>query len=427
MHYTQTYQLRARGFTLVEMLVVAALAAVVMGASMLYINEYLKEANRTKLVSEQAREMYMLSKATEEWMVQNSRNWALDTRITVTTDALITATFLPQDFARRIPLAGGAAITGVTPFGDRYNIAAIAALKDGKRVHRGVVWESGTPIGWGRYARAGLAQGSEPANGAGGASKINMIKNEIARALNTEWKHPAPGFANVPVATVHGVSGSWTQDVAGYLGVGVTFVTPSVVVLAGWPEYGSVLPPDTGTTDFGVCEVRAANCGGPPGSPLYLCTGSSTRYAGACGTGEVEVKRFPHCGGVSQVVSVPEIGSSLTYGRATTRVSAPESALSDADLQNCIAERPGIESWRLTCIAQYNDINTNQFDYTTDGTVSINNVIVAQYACSSHDYRYVAPVLGRLTWYGPAAQYGPQGANGADASTYQDVLCCDPE
>lgn len=420
MHYTQTYQLRARGFTLVEMLVVAALAAVVMGASMLYINEYLKETSRTKLVSEQAREMYMLSKATEEWMVLNSKNWTLNTRMTVTTDVLIAATFLPQDFARRIPVAGGSAITGVTPFGDRYNIAAMAAMKDGKRVHRGVVWESGTPIGWGRYARVGLAQGAEPANGGGATSKINLIKNEIARSLNTDWKHPAPSVANVTLATVRGVSGSWTQDVAAYLGVGVTFVTPSVVVLAGWPEYGSVLPIDpTAANDFGTCHIYEA--------VSYVNASNQLAWRnGACPAEEpLEIHRYPHCSEEGAIESLAEVGGSLTFGTRTdssqanigTIIGSGETAQYTDDIASCISERAG-DAWRASCIQQAEAINESPTARNTNtiGIVILNNGGAKEYSCGSSTYGYVSPWVMRGGVYGPTSSAPPNGL--------LDLVCC---
>ncbi len=211
----------------------------------------------------------MLSKATEQWMVANSKTWTLDTRMTVS--------------------------TGVSPFGARYNVAGMASMLNAKRVHRGVVWETGTPIAWGRYARVGMSQGSEPANSSGFNSKINIIKSDIARAMNAEWKHPAPTVASVGAATVRSVGGAWTQSVTAYLGAGVLFQVPSVVVLAGWPEYGSVLPepPDNGFNDFGTCVVN----------PAFSFSGAS----GSCTAPAVEVHRWEHCHDPGTLESVPGI------------------------------------------------------------------------------------------------------------------------
>lgn len=403
---------RKAGFTLIEMLVVAAVAAVLMGVALTAGNMWLHDANRAKLVAEQSREMYMLSKAVEQYMQANARNWTLDQRQVIGIDTLITATFLPQQFARRTDVAGVVA-NGVSPFGARYNAAAIAAMLSGKRVSRGVVWETGTPIAWGRYARVGLGQGSEPTNGSGSTSKINVLKQEIARNLNADQKHPAPAVANVTGTSVRGVSNGWVQDVAPYLGTSVTFVVPSVVILAGWPEFGSVLPPIDQTNNFGTCTVYPADCG--TGGDLCLYPSSVPR-SGICPVGQIEVKRFPHCGSVGTIVSVPEVGSSLSYGQETRVLS--EDPVEAPDVGGCINERPGNAQWEENCNSLAASINSSEAaDVGSYGKVIVNDTRMAFYQCQATTYQYTTGIT-RPSVYGPVTKEGPRNTT--------DVLCCLP-
>ncbi len=399
MYYTQ---IRKRGFSLVEMLIVAALAAVVMAATMMFANQYMQEAARTKLVSEQAREMYMLSKATEQWMVANSKTWTLDTRMTVTTDELITATFLPLDFAKRYDVAGVQG-TGVTPFGARYNVAGMASMLAGKRVHRGVVWETGTPIAWGRYARVGLSQGSEGANSSGFNSKINIIKSDIARAMNAEWKHPAPTVATVGAATVRSVGSAWTQSVTAYLGSGVTFVVPSVVVLAGWPEYGSVLPTDPTTgDDFGTCTVTASTSYEYVGNPQ--CTGSGTQ----------EVHRWAHCSPGGRIESVPEIGAAITFGRRYVSLGPLITEFEKNSCRSRCGASPSATCLNL-CDSAATTLNSGGETYKEYGQIVINSTIVEEYGCRDRTCFVGNPQTGSA-YNCDSDSYPPSGST--------DVLCC---
>ncbi len=400
------------GFSLIEMLLAAALFSVLIGAAIMYSNMSMQDANRDKLIKEQAREMAHVAKGLEQYMVANSKNWTLDSLQTVSIDTLITATFLPPSFARR-PDMSGTTYNGVSPFGSRYNMSAIAALKDGKRVHRGVVWETGTPIAWARYAKIGIAQGSEPVNSSGANSKLNAVKMEIARALNSQQQHPAPGIANVGAATARGAMGSWVQDVAAFLGTGGTFAVPSVVILAGWPEYGSVLPPTTQANNFGTCTVQAAHCG--TGGDLCLYP-SSVPTNGVCPAGQIEVKRFPHCGSVGTIVSVPEVGSSLSYGQEGHVLS--DDPVTEPDQAQCIYERPGNPSWQDYCIGLRDEINGGEAtDYASYGTVRVNDTQMAFYQCSATTYQYTTGIT-RPSVYGPVIKEGPFGRT--------DVLCCLP-
>jgi hypothetical protein len=382
----------------------SASRSVLMAISMQYLNGIAQDATRKKLAAEQAREMYMLAKATEDWMVANSKGWTIGARMSTTVDALITANHLPQNFARRMDVAG-ATSNGVTPFGARYNIAAIAATLDGKRVHRGVIWETGTPVGWARYARVGLLQGDEPANGSGATSKINVFKMEVARVLNTDLKHPAPGIANVTAATVRGGAGSWTQDVSAYLGSGVTFQVPSVVILAGWPEYGSVLPqtPESGLA--GECTVHEGN--------QFTTTPS-------CPAGEALVKSWVHCEddavlntAETLILVVPEIGGSLTTGYNYLSTGP---AISDADLDRCLGACADA-TCRTRCGTDKDSINgSGETEVAIYGRIVLNSTDAAYYLC------------GTRTWIPRATTSGGymQRTNPSIpwATTAYDSLCC---
>lgn len=396
---------RTEGFSLVEMMVAAGIAVVLMAITMQYVSSMAQDATRKKLVSEQAREMYILAKATEDWMVANSSTWTIDTRMTVSVDTLITANHLPQNFARRMDVAGTTA-NGVSPFGARYNIAAIAAMLSGKRVHRGVVWESGTPVGWGRYARVGLVQGTEPANSSGAASKINAFKMEVARALNSEQRHPAPAIANVTASTVRSAAGSWTQDVAPFLGSGVTFQVPSVVVLAGWPEYGSVLPATPESTLAAECTVWEGN--------QFTTTPS-------CPAGTNLVKSWVHCEddavlhtADTRILVVPEIGGALTTGY---NYIATGVAISDADEARCLGACAGNSTCEARCRTEKDAINGGgETEVAIYGRVVLNSTDAGYYLC------------GRRTWIPRATTSGGYMKRTTPsipwATTSYDSLCC---
>ncbi len=393
------------GFGLVEMMVAAGIAVVLMAISMQYMNSMAQDASRKKLAADQAREMYMLAKATEDWMVADSKNWTIGARMSTTVDALITANHLPQNFARRMDVAGTTA-NGVTPFGARYNVAAIAAMLDGKRVHRGVVWETGAPVGWARYARVGIVQGSEPANSSGASSKINVFKMEVARALSADLKHPAPAIANVTAATVRGTAGSWTQDVAPFIGAGVTFQVPSVVVLAGWPEYGSVLPVTPQSTLASQCSVREGN---------------QFTTAPSCGPGETLVKSWEHCEdsavlntAETLILVVPEIGGSLTTGYNYIPTGV---AISDADLSLCQGACSGGASCLTRCLSDRDSINgSGETEVAIYGRVVLNSTDAAYYMC------------GTRTWIPRATTSGGYMQRTTPtipwAATSYDSLCC---
>lgn len=293
----------------------------------------------------------------------------------------------------------------------------------GRRHTSADVWETGTPIGWGRYTRVGVVQGSEPPNGALPISVVTLFKIEVARAL-AELKHPAPAVANAATAVVRSSAGSWTQNVAPYLGTGVTFVVPSVVVLAGWPEYGSVLPPRPAGQNCGTCTVRPAWCSfsGEPtyGEPNQNCrmTGTTPR-AGVCLAGETKVKDIPHCASSGQVVSVPEIGSAVTFGSYTQN---GDIAISGDEYNTCRQSHPNEDPDRCAAMqSYYNGIPT--YEYVTIGTISINNVTVRSYTCATVGYTNSTGPFGS-GYYDQWSTYGPAGPSGGASASYPDALCC---
>jgi len=123
-----------------------------------------------------------------------------------------------------------------------------------------VVWETGAPIAWTRYAQIGIRQGDEPPNGDGLMSVVQSVKREIASTLQTQFKHPAPATAMPGFTRINGVLQGFQQDVAPYLGKGGAFVTPAVVVLAGWPEYGALTVREWVSTAI----VRHRSASNPP-------------------------------------------------------------------------------------------------------------------------------------------------------------------
>lgn len=146
--------------------------------------------------------MFLLARATEVYVRQTKNDnpaWTGGQRHVITVQALIAAgTGLPADFARRIR-PDGVTTTGVSPFGTTYNVAAYTSNPvppATQAITRAVVWETGVPIAWTRYAQIGIRQGTEPANGNGMLSVVQSVKNEIASVLQAQFKHPAPATTN---------------------------------------------------------------------------------------------------------------------------------------------------------------------------------------------------------------------------------------
>ena len=295
-----------KGFSLLEMLMVAMLMSIIVAGTIYIMDLVAKDAIRLRFVTEQANEMYLIAKATERY-VQQTKNkppaWVGGQRHVITLpDLIASGAGLPADFAKRMRPDGVTAI-GVSPFGTTYNVAAYTTAPvppATSAITRAVVWESGAPIAWTRYAQIGIRQGSEPPNGDGLMSVVQSVKREIASTLQTQFKHPAPATAMPGFTRVNGVLQGFQQDVEPY--VGKTFETPAVVVLAGWPEYGALLAdPNEGGNRCTQGEIVKASCTANSGVFMgqeRLCTGSGqTKNYPVCPTGKTNVSNWPHCFG----------------------------------------------------------------------------------------------------------------------------------
>ena len=285
---------RARGFSLVEILVVIIVLGILAVLGAREFRDRQQATARTSVVSEYVSDFSIVARAAYEYALANSTTWADNTRVDITFAQLRTAGFLPAGFTTRN--TGD----GTTPLGNTFVMGGQIDANDNVRV---VVAESGNA-----HPQRLSSMGFIDANG------VAQIKRQIAGELVRRGVGGATLAAGSTTATGGG-SNPWTVSVAGFLPAAPGQI--AVATLVGFPE----LEPEgiTGRPneqiDLGRCRPSSPTCPGPS----QICSTSSQQVAAAVPAGRTVEGRWPHClvGGMDTFYPVAHNSAVITLGNSS--------------------------------------------------------------------------------------------------------------
>lgn len=300
---------RQAGFTMVGVLIGLALAVVTMFGWMQYSGKLQRLALQDSGIKQQAQEMKIMTDAVRAYVDANKASWTNGSRQVITVAQLITAGYLPANFAVRHNVA----TPGTTPLGQRYRAISIKAANDVPPVApgtvRSIVLQENSAV-LGALDRLYIANT---------AAEILGFQRKVALIGNRDHRLVTGAIAQGTSAGL-GVGGAFTKDLTAWL------TTPATAAFS----VSFLGFPDLGGDDGG---------GGPEGYPVGDCVVSAARaFVGnptllveqACPADyPINAGSWPHCkypgGPVS--VTLPLIGTAVTLSEQTeTRFDLPYSS-----------------------------------------------------------------------------------------------------
>lgn len=359
---------RSRGFTLIEIMVVVALIAGVVGTILYVMTGEAKKAAGERAVAKMAEEMSQISRAVDDYYTAARISAIPSDNVvqTVTINTLVTEALLPPNFANR-QAAGGVAM-GVSPFGQPY---AIRAVRLPGNILTFVVFDTGTVMP-GPITRTGYNTNTDT---------LTALKAQIASEISTTYQIPT-GIIRQGETTARGGFNGFTLSVATYVGAPVT--QPTAIVLKGFPELeadGSG-GDDEGDGGFsGTCSFKGVGdmaCLGSLGG-RQTCTSGSTSYIGPqCDGGITPEANVRACGDLGSY-SFMQTPRGITIGFSTATESRASSASIASQCTNGTATNSAsADAWRR----DLEDILTIQ-------DLRINDRSVYQYTCATATHQVI--------------------------------------
>lgn len=366
---------RSRGFTLIEIMVVVAIIAGVVGTILFVMTGEAKKAAGERAVAKMAEEMSLIARAVDDYYT-DARIAAISANNvtqTVTINTLVTEALLPPNFANR-QAAGGVAL-GVSPFGQPY---AVRAVRLPGNILTFVVFDTGTVMP-GPISRSGYNTNTDT---------LTALKAQIASEVSVKYQIPT-GIIRQGETTARGGFNGFTLDVATYVGTAVT--QPTAIVLKGFPQ----LEPDGAGGDdegdggfSGTCTFKGVGdmaCLGSLGG-RQVCTSGSSSYVGPqCDGGITPEASVPACGDLGSYTFM-QTPSGITIGFSTATETRASGASIATQCTNGTAtnSKPDVE-WRR----DLEDILTIQ-------DLRINDRSVYQYTCETATHQVIYNSSTRL-------------------------------
>lgn len=207
----------ARGFTLLETLVVIGVFAIIIAAAAVWMQNMARNQTRDTWSQTQAKEMTMLANAVDRVITGNtvaaiqnlSDNTTLSQADTPTVAWLVAQGFLPPNFAFRRDSTGGQAV-GTSPLGHPYVIRIRRELPLGSttQLTRAIIMESGT------YLPDAIARTGQQAT----PGQLAALKTEIATVIERDFDRVAGTIAE-GTQTIHSALSNFTLDITAW-GIG---------------------------------------------------------------------------------------------------------------------------------------------------------------------------------------------------------------
>lgn len=308
---------RARGFSLMEILIVIAVIGVLLAIAGKALLSSVQTTTNVDLVAQQAREMDMVASAASKYIKANSSGWALNSRNVITVNQLVTAGFLPTAFGDRFGSTGNA---GRTPFGATYQIVAVVDSTNASTI-RTVITETGSA----------LASQLSKANVESAAVPVQGLKQTIAQKVQTT-NNRTTGYMPQGDMVARASMGSFTKDLTTWIQTAPA--QAEAVVFMGFPELGDTCStppcPPPGTGKYQDCQVVKAYstpwC--TPDNVGQLCgygygnvnpgPGAGTFTQPTCPAGKIEVGSFPFCSNFA--ISSTDVGTLTSAARTESGV-----------------------------------------------------------------------------------------------------------
>ena len=333
------------GFSIMELVIVVAVALVLLAISINFVMGASRTARKTQETDQVAREIGMISQAVRAHLAEaDAATYPLNTTVAISISDLVTAGLLPTEFAAR----AGTGSAAITPFGQPYIVVARRIVAD--EVPTAVIAESGTPIAE-KLGKVGVENLDAP---------ILALKQGMAAQGNAQYKTIG---ATIPKGsrTATGVGRSFTKDLTDYFTAG--FTQASAVALVNFKDLepgggndGGGIPP---APTYGDCRVVQGQVNGA----------GTTFFTNVCredqGFEIVGDRNANVCGNHGDIVVLP-FGGTLTTGEAYRYSAVPVGRCPPANqTQNADGSYAGC----------------NPTDYRKDGILTMNSVALDSKQC----------------------------------------------
>ena len=235
-------QKNQRGFSLIAALITIVLLATVVIAFTRSAENIRRIAAQSDVAAEEARDLKLLSDAVRSYSKTKVSEWVADQRIEIDIPTLITAGFLPEDFAKRF-----SAGVGISPLGQPYRIVTLVAGAGDAPVPlktpRTVITQLGPApdLALERISIENLPEA------------IYGVQKRVALSAVRDHRLSA-GAIEQGASIVRGINGAFTKDVIAWIG---TAEAPFAVSLVGFPDLDALANPNPIATGprFTNCSI----------------------------------------------------------------------------------------------------------------------------------------------------------------------------
>lgn len=257
----------ARGFSLLELVVVVLLLSIITAAGIQYTTGKIHEARRDEIAKQYVADFRVVARAARAYVNANESGWAVGSNNNIAISTLITDNLLPAGFGTT--QAG----TNRTPTATLYRI--VARKVDADLPAQIIIYETGSAA-----VKAYLSFG-----GPKSADRIYSLKSDVARELYAA-SVPAGVMAASSAAVTGAGTNAWTKSLSAWTG---STLPPeaSLAVLLNFPDLEpDVGPPTTVTggagSNYGICRFSKQRIGSD-GFARPAPGGYGTEPALACG------------------------------------------------------------------------------------------------------------------------------------------------
>ena len=365
---------RERGFSLMEMVIVVAMALVLLALAVSWTSNASRSARKAQESDQLARELGMISTATRAHIAAGpDTTYPLNTNVAIPISTLTTAGLLPANFAAR----NGAGTPAISPFGQPYVVVA-------RRIVAGepptaVVAESSYPL-------------PEKLNKVGVESTtpdILAFKQAVAAQSGKDYKVIAASIPQTSrIAT--GVGNSFTKDLTAYFTAG--FAQASAVSLINFKDLepgdddvpGGGFPPPKTYTGCSVMQGDLSN-----GITIWInkCSAQSGPGGMDMGNRIVGDRDMDPCGNGGRITVLP-FGGTLTSGLNTSNLTYPDASYCPGDVDSTTGRCRKLVGYTYGIITmnsvQIASLQCKHAKYDSAGIYRETNTQVASYNVCCH-------------------------------------------
>jgi type II secretory pathway pseudopilin PulG len=403
---------KAKGFTLVEGLIVLGVVAVIAAMTASFLADQATDTLHDATIAAEAKDMALLSRAADDYTRAHDDLFPVGTTKPIAVTDLINEHLLPDGFANR----NGA--VGTSPLYQSYTVVAQRVVA-GEPVR--IVVSDGPdsnspapPVG--RLSRIGVPYTTQA---------IHALNQAIAEKIQREYRVVAATLppAGSGWATVDGVAGAFTKDLTGLLHA---LSWPRTVTLINFPDL-SFGGGDDGGGNTHTGKYQSCRVAHPSAEDSNWDGNEDTIIPATCPAGYVNAGTWPHCNEPSNanVIWNTDVGS-ITLGKQY-KTSLSRIRVVDRD-HACDPRTPGCTPGGQQTMFDYFTNTVTNYGIVLNGAQ-----IATDVGCTYDSYwqgsKATSSSACSLSYGGaiPCAYHGREHDPVVNLGGSDDIMCCLPK